>query len=123
MKKNTKCLVVEDEALLALSLEMELKMAGLNVIGIAATGEQALQNLKVKKPDIILMDLRLSGKMNGVEVIRMITRMYHIPVIIITGYPDTKLMDAAKRLDHVRYLLKPVRTETLLKLMAELLNG
>ncbi|MBN2103070.1 response regulator [bacterium] len=122
MKKNIRCLIVEDEALSALSLQMELEMAGLKVAGIVATGEQVLQNLEEKEPDIVLMDLKLAGKLDGVEVTRIITERYRIPVIIITGYPDQKLMDETERLDYVRYMLKPLRTDILLKIIAELVD-
>ena len=114
MKKPIHCLIVEDEAISALSLEMELQHVGFNAVDIVASAELALRYIKNKKPDVVLMDLRLAGRMNGIEATRTISEKYHIPVIIITGYPDKQLSDSVKNLHHVRYLAKPLRTEVLL---------
>jgi len=123
MTHHYQCLIVEDEAISALSLKVEFENAGLGQADIVASGEQALAYLENNKPDIVLMDLRLAGQLDGFEVTLKISEDYAIPVIVITGCPDKRLIDLSGELNKVSYLVKPLRTEMLLNKIRSLLEA
>ncbi len=88
---NRKILIVEDEMITALDLRNQLGQAGYSVSGLANSGEDALRMSEEFKPDLILMDVRLAGAMNGIETSRRIQETTSIPVIYLTAYPDVFL--------------------------------
>ncbi len=101
-------LIVEDEAIIAMRMQMELKKLGHNVYKPFSSGERAIESIKKEKPDIVILDLHLRGKMNGIETAR---KMYEIPVIFMTGYQDANLKKEAMELNPVAYLIKPVEVD------------
>ncbi|MBN1782458.1 response regulator [bacterium] len=113
--KALNILIFEDEAISALSLQMELKLAGHQVCQVVGRGERALQLVDQEQPDLVLMDLRLKGPVDGFEVTSQISSQFDIPVILMTGYPDPALIAKIVKMKNVRYLSKPIRTEDLLK--------
>ena len=86
MPKPLTILLVEDEALIALSLKMGLERAGCMVDQILATGEAAIERVEQVVPDIVLMDIRLAGAMSGIEAARQIRKQHPIPIIFMTGF-------------------------------------
>ncbi|OQY12271.1 MAG: hypothetical protein B6I31_03445 [Desulfobacteraceae bacterium 4572_19] len=111
--KNSSILIVEDEPIIALSLQDELKQLKYNVISIANSAEQAIQQAKKNQPDLILMDIVLNGKMDGIEAARQIHLSYPIPVIYLTAYSDEQVLERAKVTEPFGYLIKPVKHEDL----------
>ena len=109
MKNKIKVLLVEDEAFTAMSLQLELNRAGYDVYKITATGEEAIVIVEQEPPDIILMDIRLAGRIDGVEAARKIKTFNDIPVIFMTGYTDEKIMEQAMELNPAAYFIKPIR--------------
>ena len=103
-----KCLIVEDEVLLAYHLKMSLIRAGYDICAIATCGEQALELVRQESPNVILMDIRLLGEMDGIEVARQIKTFSSAYVIFTTGYSDSKVKECALALNPVGYLIKPV---------------
>lgn len=101
-------MIAEDEAIIAMRMEMELRSLGYDVCKPVATGESAIKMAESGKPDIALMDLHLVGKMRGIEAARTIRNNYKIPLIFMTGYQDEDLMREAMTLKPVAYLVKPV---------------
>ena len=79
-------LVVEDEILIAEDLRIRLSRLGYQVVGIAASGPEAVQKAGDLRPDAILMDVRLQGAMDGVEAARRIRRGADIPIIFVTAH-------------------------------------
>ncbi|QTA84694.1 Two component system response regulator [Desulfonema magnum] len=108
MKKKIKILIAEDEAIIAMRMEMELKSLGYDVCKPVSTGKKVIKSAENDKPDIVLMDLHLVGKMPGIEAARTIWNNYKIPMIFMTGYQDEELMQKAMELNPVAYLIKPV---------------
>jgi CheY-like chemotaxis protein len=108
MKEKISILIVEDEFLAALVLKRNLKLLGYEVCELVATGEEAIESAAKEKPDIILMDIRLAGEMDGLEAAQEIISRYKVPIIFITGYSDEDLMERAKKLNPGAYLIKPV---------------
>jgi len=113
MKKNITVLIVEDEAFSAMYLETGLSEAGFTVCATVATGEDAVDIAERKNPDIILMDIRLAGKIDGIEAARMIHEKNKIPLIFTTGYDDIKIKTEALKLEPLAYFIKPVDMDEL----------
>lgn len=103
-----KILIVEDEALIAFSLRLELVGSGFNVVGLAASGEQALEMVERHEPDLILMDVKLRGGLDGVAVAERIRVGRTMPIIFLSGTVDQGLRDRIGRLKGVAFLEKPV---------------
>jgi CheY-like chemotaxis protein len=86
-------LIVEDEQILAADLQNKLRRLGYSVDGIATSGEEAIRIAQERLPSLVLMDVRLSGTMDGVEAARQIQANTSIPIVYITGYSDLFLRD------------------------------
>jgi DNA-binding NtrC family response regulator len=110
--ENISVLIVDDEVALANTLAQRLQLRNLKV-GTAYDGEQALSKLKVDKPDVVVLDLRMPG-MHGMEVLREIKKACpDIQVIVLTGHGSDKDEEEAKRLGGFDFLKKPADIETL----------
>ena len=108
MREKKKILIVEDEYLLAELLQRYLEPLGHAVCKAVATGKQAIASAAREQPDIIFMDIRLAGGMDGIEAAQEIGVRYAIPIIFMTGYADPKVEQRARELNPVAYLLKPI---------------
>jgi CheY-like chemotaxis protein len=104
---RAKILVVEDESEVAETLEIMLKKFGYNVVGCENRAEDAIQKAGELRPDIVLMDIELTGKMDGVQAADTIRKKYHIPVIYITAICDTKTLERVGASVPYGYILKP----------------
>ncbi|MEM9217547.1 MAG: EAL domain-containing protein [Cyanobacteria bacterium P01_F01_bin.150] len=102
-----KILVVEDEGIVALDLQSSLMNLNYDVPYIADTGEEAIQLAHNYQLDLVLMDIRLKGKMDGIEAAQIILKTFNIPIIFLTAFADQSTLDRAKTLNPVGYLLKP----------------
>ena len=101
-------LIVEDEALIALDIRSNLVSLGFVVDGVAATGEEAVDCAGRHRPDLILMDIALSGAMDGIEAARIIKERFPAPVIYLTGNADLAAVTRARDTAPYGYVLKPV---------------
>ena len=101
-------LIVEDEAIIGLELQRQLEMMGYHVTSVAATGEDAVHIAQEGKPDLVLMDITLSGKINGIEATRQIRSMCSIPVIYLTAHSNEETLKQATQTGPYGYLIKPV---------------
>lgn len=99
--------IVEDEVIVADDLAETLKSLGYQVAGTAKSGEQAIDKISETQPDLILMDIHLAGKIDGVTVAGDIHKTCDIPVIYLTAYADQALLDRAKLTEPYGYLIKP----------------
>jgi signal transduction histidine kinase len=100
-------LIVEDEAIVALSIEKRLKNLHLTVTGTVATGEDAVAAVQQRPPDLILMDIHLHGEMDGIDTAQIIQKQYDIPVIYLTAYADDETIGRAVETGAYGYLVKP----------------
>src|SRR3954454_258936 len=82
-------LIVEDELLIAEDLKHKLHRLGHTVVGQAMTGEAAVQKVKEVQPDVVLMDIRLRGKMSGLEAAQRIREVHSAPVVFVTAHAST----------------------------------
>ncbi len=106
-----KVLIVEDEAILALTYRMGLDPESFVVTGIADTGEGAIEKAAADRPDIVLMDIKLKGAIDGIAAAEAIMEDYGTPVIYITGNVDKQTRERAYGSHPLAYLEKPVDVE------------
>ncbi|OPY36086.1 MAG: two-component response regulator [Methanoregula sp. PtaU1.Bin051] len=99
--------IVEDEMIVAKDIRETVKSLGYRVAGMAKTGEAALQKIEETRPDLVLMDIRLAGELDGIETAGRIHSLYDIPVIYLTAYADNDLLERAKITEPYGYILKP----------------
>jgi len=109
--KAYKVLVVEDEGLIAHDIASRLEALGHEVVGTASTAEEALA--LVPSADIVLMDIRIDGPRDGIDVAREIQASYHIPVIFLTAHADRATLDRAKLAGPFGYIVKPLGSASL----------
>ena len=102
-------LVVEDESIVSKDIQYSLKKLGYNVVGVAATGQKAIDLCGEKMPDIILMDIMLKGDINGIEASTRKKESYNIPVIFLTAYADENTLSKAKVTEPYAYIIKPFK--------------
>lgn len=86
---SKRILVIEDEQIVARDISNLLKRLGFAPLGPAASGQEAIQLAAQTEPDLILMDVRLSGGMDGVEAAHEIVRNRTVPIVYLTAYPGT----------------------------------
>jgi PAS domain S-box-containing protein len=106
-KAKARVLIVEDEAIVAKDMAMTLKALHFHVTGIVASGEDALHKAKVGHPDIVLMDIVLEGRLDGIEAGRRIQSSLGIPVVFLTAHADEGTIARAKQAAAYGYLIKP----------------
>jgi PAS domain S-box-containing protein len=99
--------IVEDEQIVAEDLKETLKDLGFTVAGIEKSGEVAIERVSEIHPDLVLMDIHLAGKMDGIETAGQIRSRFNIPVIYLTAYADKELIERAKFTEPYGYILKP----------------
>ena len=104
---KTQILIVEDELIVAKDLRLTLINLGYDVVAIASTGERAIEIAELKHPDIILMDIMLAGKIDGITTAEQIHMRQDIPVIYITAYSDETLLQRVKQSMSFGYIIKP----------------
>ncbi len=104
--KPYKVLVVEDEGLIAHDISNRLQAMGHQVVGTAGTAEEALA--MAAQADVVLMDIRIDGPVDGVEAAAQIRDRYHLPVVFLTAHSDRPTLDRAKLTGAFGYLVKPI---------------
>ena len=115
-------LVVEDEVLIGLGLELNLKSAGYRVCSRVCTGKDAITAASKYIPDCILMDINLRGNLDGIETAKIILSQSKVPIIFITGYPDEKIKNEAKKLNPLGFITKPLEISNIKALIDSILN-
>ena len=92
----TDILIVDDDATLAMELEEYLPTIGYQVMAVASSGSEAIKLARKFKPNLILMDIKMPGKLNGIQAAGIIKSELSISIIFISGYADEKLLEQAK---------------------------
>lgn len=106
-------LVVEDDALIARNIQLELHGMGYAVPAIATSGEEALQKAAEIQPDLVLMDISLRGEMDGVKTVERLREDLEVPVIYLTAFADDQTLQRAKKTEPYGYLIKPYEEKEL----------
>jgi CheY-like chemotaxis protein len=107
--EKEKILIVEDEILIARDTESKLKKMGYIVTGIAASHDEAIAAINLNKPDLILMDIRIKGQMDGIDTALEVQEKYRIPVVFQTAHADDATVARARVTGSYGYLVKPIK--------------
>jgi signal transduction histidine kinase len=110
----SKILIVEDESIIALYIKRSLLEAGYGVVAIAVSGEEAVESAAIYQPDLILMDIRLRGSIDGIEAARQIGEQSNVPIVFLTAHTDRDMLNRAKVTDPFGYLIKPFDNHNLI---------
>jgi len=105
--------VVEDEHIVALDIKMHLQKYGYEVPGMFASGEELLESFESLHPDLVLMDIKLQGKLDGLETSKIIKEKYNVPVILLTAFADEATIERAKTIEPFGYIIKPFEEKEL----------
>jgi len=105
---ENKILIVEDDLILALSVEMMLKKIGFKLIKRVETGDEALEAIKSFTPDLMLVDINLGPGMSGIETVKHIQGKMNVPALYVTGNSDRYFRSLAEETDYIDYLIKPI---------------
>lgn len=110
---ETRVLIVEDEKIIALDLQRRVERFGYQVVGLVSNYEDAVAAAADTAPDIILMDIMLSGERDGVDAALAIRERENTPIIFLTAYADARTVERVKRAEPVGYVLKPFKEREL----------
>ena len=110
---HVQILVVEDENIIATDIKDCLEHLGYSVPAIATTGAEAIAKATELSPDLILMDIRLKGDMDGIQAAEQIWGRMHIPIVYATGFSDRDTLERAKLTRPFGYILKPIEEQEL----------
>jgi DNA-binding NarL/FixJ family response regulator len=116
-----KVLIVEDEGIVSLDLKSTLAAFGDIKSEIAFTGENAIEMMRKNKPDLVLMDIGLKGKIDGIETAKIAIEKYKVPVVFLTGFADHLTEKRANSLSPSGYMTKPVDEVKLKELIDHIL--
>ena len=105
--------IVEDEAIVAMTLADQLQHFGYVVCGHAAYAEKAQHIIPGLEPDLVLMDIRLAGKMDGIELASILRAKYGIGIVFMTAYTDEATLAKTEQVGAFAYLVKPIEPSSL----------
>jgi len=111
---RTKILIVEDDVLVAEDIRQSLQNSRYSVISVVNSGQEALTKIEESLPALILMDIVLKGKMNGIETTHRIRSQFDIPIIYITAYSGEEILQQIKSTQPYGYTIKPINEKELL---------
>jgi signal transduction histidine kinase len=112
-------LIVEDERIVARDISQQLTELGYGTAGIASRGDHAISMAGDLRPDLVLMDIHLAGKMDGIEAAQAIHDRFGLPVVFLTAFATDEVLARAKRTEPFGYVLKPF-TERELRTVLEM---
>lgn len=105
--EKKKIIVVEDNILISIDIRTRLIQMDYDVVCVVNSGEDAVSKSLELKPDVIIMDIKLSGSMDGIEAARKIHEVFGIPVIFVSAYADEETIERANLVNPVCYIVKP----------------
>ena len=111
-------MIVEDDMIIAANLSLQLSHLGYEVIGIVARGEDAIAHCATNTPDIILMDINLKGRLNGIDTVLVIHQSKDVPVVYLTANSDEATFSKAKETHPYAFISKPYNTLDLQRTIA-----
>jgi len=107
-------LVVEDEGIVAQEIKSRLEKSGYSVCAVVHDGPTAIARAGEMRPDMVLMDIRLKGEMDGIEAAGRIRDRFNLPVVYLTAYTDPATLGRAKAVEPFGYVVKPFETRSLM---------
>jgi CheY-like chemotaxis protein len=119
---KTRIMIVEDEAVTGIYVKNIMTRRGYVVTSIEGSGEEAVKRAELDKPDIVLMDIKLSGNMDGIDAAKIILERCSIPVIFLTAQSDANILEKLNTNKPFNCLFKPYTEKELEKIISETLN-
>ena len=110
----TKILIIEDEAITAMDIQNRLKNFGYEIVETSYSGEEAIKKVGELEPDLILMDIFLRGKLDGIETADKIKTFFDVPIIYMSAFSDESVHERIKLTNPYGFVNKPISTELLL---------
>ena len=104
-----KILIVEDEMIIAANISLQLTVLGYEVTGIISKGEDAVSHIRQNSPDMVIMDIQLKGKIDGIDTAMQIKREFDIPIIYLTANVDNEHFKRAKSTNPSAFISKPFK--------------
>jgi DNA-binding NarL/FixJ family response regulator len=111
--RQEKILVVEDDTIIAITIEGRLKQFGYRVVGRASTAKDAISKTIEFEPDLVLMDIHLKGPVDGIEAAETIYGIHNVPVVYLTAFSDENTLERAQKTSPFGYIVKPFSDSTL----------
>jgi PAS domain S-box-containing protein len=105
--KRCRVFLVEDEPIIAAGIERKVVQLGYEIAGSASTGEAAIKAIDADPPDLVLMDIKLDGRLDGIQTAAEIKKRHDVPVVFLTAYADEATLDRATQQDPFGYIVKP----------------
>lgn len=115
-------MLVEDAGIVARDIDQTVSQAGFDVPWKFSSAEEALEWIEKETPDLILMDIQLSGEKDGIQATREITETHDIPIVFLTAYSNKETIDQVRETDALAYLIKPLEKDDLLSIIEWLKN-
>jgi two-component system, cell cycle sensor histidine kinase and response regulator CckA len=104
---SARVMIVEDDRIVARDIRTQVSRMGHSVVGVTGSGEEAVTLAAAEQPDLVLMDIRLEGEMDGIEAAQRIRSKNRIPVVFLTAYGNEEIVRRASLTEPFGYLLKP----------------
>lgn len=111
-------MVVEDEAIAAMAVSHMLESAGCTVLGVAVSGQEAVELTLKCHPDVVLMDIRLKGEMSGIDSAKAIRQRLQVPIVFTTAYSVEEIRESCDIDDSFLFVTKPIREDDLSQAIA-----
>jgi CheY-like chemotaxis protein len=121
--QNTKILIVEDENIIALDIRSMLEDLGYMVSDVVSSGEESIDRACKMRPDLILMDIKLKGSIDGVSAAKEIHKQFRIPVVYLTAYSDQATLKRINNGKPSPVINKPFDEKELRAVIDDTLNG
>ncbi|NNE70899.1 MAG: sigma 54-interacting transcriptional regulator [Rhodothermales bacterium] len=122
MSLRNRVLIAEDEVFTALELQFHLEQLGYQVVDLVSSGRQAVERALELKPDLMMMDVRLEGELDGIDAFMEIREKHDVPVIFLTAFGDEETIRRAKDSGAFGYILKPFKERELRAMIEVALN-
>jgi CheY-like chemotaxis protein len=119
---RTRILVAEDETIVALDIKSCLEDLGYEVLGVTDRADEALKLAAAARPDLVLMDIRLKGEMDGIAAAEQIRRRWGIPIVFLTAFSEENTLQRAKAAEPLGYIIKPFDDRELQAVIAKALG-
>ena len=115
-------LIIEDEPIIALDLAQKIRKLGYSVSGIASDSGEALDLAEKKRPALALVDIKLKGTIDGIEIARILKERFSTRVVFVTAYSDDEVKGRAMEVNPDGYLLKPINKADFEKIITSILS-
>jgi CheY-like chemotaxis protein len=108
---EARILVVEDEQIVAMDMQSQLRMLRYEVVGIASTGRETFSLIEKTRPDLVLMDIQLHGNVDGIKAADQIRQQWQIPVVFVTAFAGRETLARATAAGAYGYITKPFKAK------------